>query len=82
MKTTRRIILTLILISGLAGSVMAFVSTPKFLRVENTVLPCESVRSDVMDSCVVDPQSAALRGGGVLVLAVAAFAGAAVILKD
>lgn len=84
MKKTRRIVLTLILVSGLAGSVAAFVATPKVYTVlgDGIVVPCEAVGPDRVLDCVPDTEGAALRGAGVLVLAVAAFAGVTVIFKD
>jgi hypothetical protein len=82
MKTTRQVIQTLILILGLAGSVAAFVYTPmKLDRGAEGVLPC-GPQFRVTFNCVPDTQTAALRGAGVFVLAVTAFAGITVIFKD
>jgi len=80
MKTTRRVIQVLVLVLGLAGAVAAFVSTPKLIRgPEGIVVGCP----EVSDSrCTENTEAAVLRGGGVLVLAIAAFAGVAVIFKD
>ena len=81
-KTTRRLLLTLILVSGLIGSIAAFVSTPRLVRVNNVVVACETITSDQRNNCVADTTGAAVRGAGVLLLTVVAFAGVTVILKD
>ena len=81
MKTTRQVIQTLILILGLAGSVAAFVSTRKILQGQQGFLCAPEVERPEIN-CVLDTQAAAVRGAGVLVLAVAAFAGVTVIFKD
>ena len=84
MKKTRRIVQTLVLLSGLAGSVAAFVSTPKVYRAfgDGIVVPCEAVVSDLTSSCVPDTETASVRGAGVLLLAVFAFVGVTVVFKD
>ena len=82
MRTTRRVIQTLVLVSGLVGSIAAFVYTPmKLDRGAEGVLPC-GPQFRATFNCVPDTQTAALRGAGVLVLAVTAFAGITVIFKD
>ena len=84
MKTTRRIVLTLILVSGLAGSIAAFVYTPMVWdQGAQGVFPCgPEFPGDVALNCIADTQTAAVRGAGVLVLAVVAFAGVTIIFKD
>ena len=78
MKTKRQAIQTLILVAGLVGSIVAFVSTPRTILGEGEYL-CGS--SDGRD-CIPDVGAAALRGGSVLVLAAFAFAGVTIIFKD
>jgi len=79
MKKARRVVLTLILVSGVAGSVAAFMSTPK-LYLGRQGVPCEP--RDPARDCVTDTRVAAFRGALVLVLAAFAFAGVTVIFKD
>ena len=82
MKKTRRIVQTLILLSGLCGAIVAFVSTPMKLDLgAQGVIPCGPEFAATIN-CIADTQAAALRGAGVLVLAVVAFAGVTVIFKD
>ena len=82
MKTTRRVVQTLVLVSGLVGATAAFVSTPKLFRGLGFDVACEAISSDQRNRCVADLDGAVVRGAGVLVLGVAAFAGVTVILKD
>ena len=82
-KTIRRVFQTFVVVLGLVGSIGAFVSTP--MKVDGGaqgVSPCDPILVDRVIDCVTDTETAVVRGVGVLVLAVAAFAGVTVIFKD
>ena len=79
-QEVKTLILVLILVLGLGGAVAAFVSTPKLLRLnDGVVYGCDEPSNTL---CVEDTEGAFLRGAGVLVLAIAAFAGVTVIFRD
>ena len=68
-----------ILVTGIIGSIFAYATTPQvYNRYQRGEVPCDGPYRD----CYIPTDAAVARGGGIILLAVLAFAGVTVMYKD